>query len=308
MPTLGVALVAVPLLLADLRLSDRYAPEAGDNLAGGYSAGEAALRALGGAAGGYGPVFALFVVLAAAGAFALGRRRPAFTGFACLAIAVPPVALAIASAAGVVSDRLGPRHLVFMLPLWIGLVATGTSEVAARLPARARLAVPAVVVLTALLTPSAVADPRTIPTGERDAVAAPAAWLRAHLAPHDMLYPYSPVFLASLPDAGRAQAYSREPVALARAIKRTGTVRSIFVSLPLHEQLARGALYELSRAGVDAHAFGSWLILRKMGSFRSGEEALLAAAQMLQRARPTLADPGYLEQLRGTACAVVVCG
>jgi hypothetical protein len=304
-PVIGVALVALPLLLIDLRLSDRYAPEAGDELTGGYSAAESVLRALGGAAGGYGPVLALFAVLVGAGAFALGRRRPTFTAFACLAIAVPPIALAIAAATSGVSDRLGPRHLVFMLPLWIGLVATGASEVAARLPARARLAVPLVVVLASLLAPSAVADPRTIPTGEKDAVAAPAAWLRAQLAPGDMLYPYSPVFLASLPDAARAQAYSREPVALARAIKRTGTVRSVFVSLPLRERLSRSTLEELRGAGVEAHAFRSWLILRDAGSSRSGEDALFAAARMLRRARPVLAAPPYLEQLRGTACAAL---
>src|SRR5438046_3767893 len=51
LPVLVVALLAVPLLLADFRLSDRYAPEAGQDLDSGTSAGSATLHALGGAAG-----------------------------------------------------------------------------------------------------------------------------------------------------------------------------------------------------------------------------------------------------------------
>jgi hypothetical protein len=117
LPVLSVALVALPLLLVDLRLSDRYAPEAGQNLDSGISAGTATLHALGGAAGGRGVALAFFVALAAAGVFALARRRPAVAGLAVLTVAVPPTALAIASAAGLTTDRLGPRHLIFMLPL-----------------------------------------------------------------------------------------------------------------------------------------------------------------------------------------------
>ena len=41
LPVLAVALLAVPLLLADFRLSDRYAPEAGQDLDSGTSAGSA---------------------------------------------------------------------------------------------------------------------------------------------------------------------------------------------------------------------------------------------------------------------------
>ena len=61
-----------------------YAPEAGQNLDSGTSAGAATLHALGGAAGGRGAVLAVFVVLAAAGILALARRRPAVAAFASL--------------------------------------------------------------------------------------------------------------------------------------------------------------------------------------------------------------------------------
>ncbi|MDQ2967895.1 MAG: glycosyltransferase family 39 protein, partial [Actinomycetota bacterium] len=129
LPVLAVALLALPLLLVDLRLSERYAPEAGRNLDSGTSAEAATLHALGGAAGGRGVAFVVFLLLAAAGIFALARRRPVVAAFAVLTLAVPPCALAVASATGLASDRLGPRHLIFMLPVWIALVAAGANQV-----------------------------------------------------------------------------------------------------------------------------------------------------------------------------------
>jgi hypothetical protein len=306
LPVLAVALLAVPLLLADFRLSDRYAPEAGQDLDSGTSAGAATLHALGGAAGGRGVAFAVFVLLAAAGIFAVARRRPSVAAFAVLTIAVPPVALAIASAAGIAGDRLGPRHLIFMLPLWIALIATGATQVVALVPAKLRGAVLAVIVAGAALAPSAVSEPRTIPTGAERAVAAPAAWLATQLGPGDVLYPYSPVFLAALPVAKEARAYSREPVALARAVERTGGTRAVFMSIPLREPADGDAL---RRAGARFRAFPSWLILVSRGPFANGTAALRSAAELLKIATPLVTEPNahaYAEQIHGTACAALV--
>ena len=96
-----------------------------------------------------------------------------------------------------------------------------------------------------------------MPTGAEQDVAAPAAWLTKELAPHDVLYPYSPVFLAALPVAREARGYSREPVALARAVSRTGATHTVYISIPVHEPVKGDAL---RRAGVRFHAFPSWLI------------------------------------------------
>ena len=309
-PVIGISLLAVPLLLADLRLTDRYAPEAGRDLPGGYWAGEAALRALGGAAGGYSALLALFVLLAAVGVFALARRRPAFTVFACIAVAASPVVLVVAGAVGEVSDRLSPRHLVFTLPLWITLVATGLTRLAAALPARARIAPLVAVAVAAAFAPSAISDPRTIPSGEQHAVAAPAAWLRSHLSRGDVLYPYSPVFLASLPEAADARGYPREEVALARAVRRTDGVPAVFVALPLRETVTPATVHALRRKGMDVQAFASWLILEQRGPFPDGRTALTAAAEMLHKTAPIVATAapsthGYLNQIHGAACAAL---
>jgi hypothetical protein len=306
LPVLAVALLALPLLLADLRLSDRYAPEAGQDLDSGTSAGAATLHALGGAAGGRGVVLAVFVLLAAAGIFAVARRRPAVAAFAVLTIAVAPVALAVAGAVGIAGDRLGPRHLIFMLPIWIALVATGATQVGALLPAKPRVAALAAIVAAAVLAPSAVSEPRTIPTGAERALGAPAAWLATQLGPGDVLYPYSPVFLAALPVAKEARAYSREPVALARAVKRTGATRTVFISIPLRGPVNGDAL---RRAGVRFRAFPSWLILVSRGPFGNGTAALGSAAELLRITAPLVREPNahaYVEQIRGTACAALV--
>ncbi|MGZ4336213.1 MAG: glycosyltransferase family 39 protein [Gaiellaceae bacterium] len=306
LPVLGLTVLALPLLLADLRLSDRYAPEAGQDLDSGTSAGAATLHALGGAAGGRGALLAVFVLLAAAGIFAVARRRPAVAAFAALTIAVPPVVLAVASAAGIAGDRLGPRHLIFMLPLWIALVAIGATRLGAVLPPKVRVAAFAAIVAAAALAPNAVSEPRTIPTGAEGAVAAPAAWLATQLGRGDVLYPYSPVFFAALPAAKEARAYSREPVALARAVKRTGATQTVFISIPLREPFNGDGL---RRAGVRFHAFSSWLILESRGPFADGTAALESAAELLKVATPLVTEPNahaYAEQIRGTACVALV--
>jgi Dolichyl-phosphate-mannose-protein mannosyltransferase len=306
LPVLAVASLAVPLLLADLRLSDRYAPEAGDDLTGGYSPAAAALRALGGAAGGRGVVFAAFAAVALAGALAIWRSRTAFVALAALAILAPPLLLGVAAAVGATSDRLGPRHLIFTLPLWTALAAIGVTRLAATVPGRAGLLAPVAAIAAAALAPAAVSDPRTIATGGQEAVRAPATWLRAQLRPGDVLYPYSPVFLAALPAAASARGYPREPVALERALARTSRVGTVFVSLPPSTGISSATVERLRATGVDAVAFPRWLILRVEGPFEDGRAALRSAADTLDRAGPQLAQTprghAFVLQLRGAAC------
>ena len=203
------ALAGAALALPYLRLSGRYGPDAG------MSAPEALVRALGGSAGGYGVVLVAFAAAAAVGAWSLPHAHAVF---AVALIALPPVALAAAS-----GDRVSPRHLIFLLPVWTTLVAAGI----ARLPYRTVLA--AAALAAALLAPTALADPRT---GVSEGTGAPAAWLRAHVRAGDALYPYSPVFMAALPQASAGYPLPREPIALARALRRAPHIGRTFVALP----------------------------------------------------------------------------
>ncbi|MFL5945280.1 MAG: hypothetical protein ACJ74D_04690 [Gaiellaceae bacterium] len=206
---LPFALAGVALAFPYLRLSGRYDPDAG------MSAPEALLRALGGSAGGYGPGLIVFGIVATIGALSLARMHAAF---AAGLILLPTAALAAAS-----GDKLSPRHLIFLLPVWTTLLAAGI----ARLPLRTLVAV--VAVAASALAPTAIADPRANVT---EGTAAPADWLRARVAEGDALYPYSPVFLAALPEASVAHALPREPVALARALERAPETARTFVALP----------------------------------------------------------------------------
>jgi hypothetical protein len=252
---LPVALLAVPLLLPYFRLPGRYDPDVG------MSAPEAALRALGGSAGGYGVGLALFAVLAAVGARTLPRP---FAALGLLLIAAPPLALAVFG-----SDKLSPRHLIFVLPIWTTFVATGLS----RLPAR--WAVTAVAIAAAVLAPTAVADPRTSSADTTRAT----TWVRAHVRAGDALYPYSPVFLAALPQASVAQALPREPVALARILGRTHSRRTL-VAIP------------------DGR---SWKVIAVQGPFTNVPEVLARAVPRLHGIARAAALQLYATSTEGTS-------
>jgi hypothetical protein len=231
---LPVAALAVPLVLPYLRLPGRYDPEVG------MSAPEATLRALGGSAGGVGIGLAVLAAFAAIGLWTLPRT---FAAISLLAILIPPATLAVFA-----NDRLSPRHLIFLLPIWTTLVAAGS----ARVPFRA--AVAAATIGLAVLAPTAIADPRT--TSPSDVTPA-AAWVREHVRPGDALYPYSPVFLAALPRASVAKALPREPVALERALRRTSGIRRTLVAIPREN---------------------SWLVIPVRGPFTNVPRALARLA------------------------------
>src|SRR3954452_1926839 len=231
---LPFALLAVPFGLAYLRLGGRYSPDVG------MSAPEAAVRAAGGSAGGYGIGLLLVAAVAAVGAWTLPRSHAAF------ALALPIVPAAVLTV--ISNDKLSPRHLIFVLPVWTTLVGAA----GARLPGRVLVA--AALVAVAALAPAAIADPRAGVVGDTDA---PAAWLREHVRTGDVLYPYSPVFLAALPQAAVARGLPREPVSFARAAKRLGTVRRIIVAVPLRRPLRRSI--------PRGHLFASWLLLEHRG-------------------------------------------
>jgi hypothetical protein len=113
-----------------------------------------------------------------------------------------------------------------------------------------------------------------------------------------------------LPESAEAHAYPREAVALARAAQRTADIPGVFVSLPLRSPVTISTVEDLHRAGVDAHAFRSWLILEQRGPFADGKAALAAAAAALAQAAPIIAVEaptanGYLQQIHGAACAAL---
>lgn len=246
--------LAIPLVVPYLRLGGRYAPDVGMTAPG------AMLRALGGSAGGYGIGLAVFIALAIVGAWTLPR---AFAALGLLVVALPPLVLATLTA-----DKLSPRHLIFVLPVWTTFVAAGLTRVPGR------VFVTAAAIAVAALAPTAVADPRA---STSDPTAA-AAWVRTHVRGGDALYPYSPVFLAALPHTGIA--LPREPVALERMLRRTKGIKRTLVAIPTGR---------------------TWRIIEVPGPFGNVPQALARAAPKLRGLARAAALQLYATSTDGTS-------
>jgi Dolichyl-phosphate-mannose-protein mannosyltransferase len=270
LPVFAVALAMIPFAVADLRLADRFevSGEAEGRLATWDEAWDQLGSAVGGFAGGEGLTLALFVGLALGGAVILLRRRPELVIWGLLALAAPPL-LATLVRTGRAPD-LSPRHLIFALPFFAACVGAAI----ARLPAApiALAAVSAVAVFSA----QGIVDPRSVTytaaLGSGEALAEPSAWLRERVGEDDVLYPYSSVFLAALPEAGEARTLPRgQAQSLLAAVERLDyPVGDMFVAVP-----AEGPL-------------GAWTIVRAPGPFSDATGLLQRALGTLQAMRVTL--------------------
>lgn len=292
LPVVAIGFALVPFLVADIRLATRFevSSEASGRLATPEEAWNQLTDALRGFAGGGGWTFAIFLALAGAGAVLLARRRAPFVAWGLGALLLPPL-LAMAVQTGRAPD-LSPRHLVFALPFWAAFIGVA----AARAPYRP-LAVAAVALLIAFSS-QGINDPRSITytaeLGSEAALTAPARYLRAQIQPGDVLYPYSSVFLAALPEAGDAHALPRgQAQSLLAALDRIDyPTGDLYVAIPTGN----------SRRSDDAQAvsgeerFGPWSIVRVEGPLedraavlRETQLALLEAGSTISAPPPALA-------------------
>jgi hypothetical protein len=299
-PAAVAALAMIPFAVADLRLADRFELSSGQKgrLATWTEARNQLEDAIRGFGGGSGWTFVVFLVLAAWGIAILLRRRPELVAWALIAFAGPPL-LSTLVRTGRAPD-LSPRHLIFALPFFAAFVGVAV----ARIPGRP-LALVGLAVVAALST-QGIHDPRSITytaaLGGKEAVAAPAEWLRQEVEENDVLYPYSSVFLAALPEAGQARGLPRAQVqSLVAALDRVDyPAGDVFVAVPV------GA------TGVgpvdDGQDFGSWLLIRKEGIFNDEEGVLHALDRSLSQAEEQLEPPvpaalaGWFELNRSVIC------
>jgi hypothetical protein len=297
----AVALLAmIPFAVADLRLADRFevSSEQQGRLATWTEARHQLEDALRGFGGGSGWTFVLFLVLAAWGIAILLRRRPELVAWGLIAFAGPPLISTLVRTGR--APDLSPRHLIFALPFFAAFVGVAV----ARLPGRP-LPVVGLAVVAALST-QGIHDPRSITytaaLGSESAVAAPAAWLRESVAPNDVLYPYSSVFLAALPEAGEAHGLPRAQVqSLLAALDRVDyPAGDLYVAVPI------GTTNAGSISG--GHDFGSWLIVRENGPFADRAAVLRAAERSLALTHAQLGPPvpaaltGWFELNRAVIC------
>ena len=286
-PVAVVGLAMLPFAIADLRLSGRFGVGvAGEStLAPPGEAWRQFGRALESFAGGGDLlIVAVFVMLALVGALVLARDRHPFAVVAALSMLAPPVLFMLLRSGG--SLGLSPRHLAFALPAWAALIGVAVARSARR---RAWVAVAAVGLLAATAAPGGIVDPRdrisnailgggpgAVAPGAPRSVGDAGAWARAHARPGDVLFPYSPAFLAALPGASRATAlpYGQSRLLLRTLRRVRWPVGGILVAVPLvGGQIAPRRV----AAREETYSSDDWYIVRIEGPF-SGERQLLAAA------------------------------
>jgi hypothetical protein len=286
-PALLVGLAAIPFAVADLRLSGRFGVGvAGESsLASPTEAWKQFGRAIESFAGGGEPILvAAFCVLAVVGAVALARERNPFVVVAAASLLAPPMLFMLVRSAG--SPGLSPRHLAYALPVWAALIGVGLTRVTSR---RAWAAVAVAGIAAAVASPGGIVDPRAttsnailgggpgdVAPGSPRSVAQAAIWARSAVRPGDVLFPYSPAFLAALPESGKALSlpYGQGPL-LRRTLHRADwPVPGVVIAVPLVDGVI-GGRWPASRAS--SYSSSDWFLVRVTGPF-TDERALLAAA------------------------------
>jgi len=295
-PVIAVALLGVPFVVANLRLAERYSVGVGDGerLASPGRAWSQLTRALGSFAGGHGPLVLVFVLLAAAGLVLVARREPSLALLAAIAFVTPPILLAVATTEA--DPALSPRHLVFLLPLWAALVGVAVARLGERSALVSGAALVALAAVAVMAPAGGVSDPRDRPDvilggGPRDValggdpVVAPAEFVRRRVREGDVLFPYSPLFLAALPESARATTLPPvEASVIRRAIDRVPQEPgALFVAIPSDYFIDMRRVLEALGHGADVRFYqGGWLVVRVGGPFANPRTVLSEAARVLE--------------------------
>jgi hypothetical protein len=288
LPVIAVAAAALPFAFVDFRLADRFDVGAGGRaLADPGESWRQLELAVRGSAGGGGVGLVVCLMLAAVGLATLARDRPPVAALAGLWLLGPPLLFLLVRSGS--SPDLSPRHLVYALPLWAAIVGVGACRLLARVgPAVAATALGLLTVVLAL-APAGVPDPRSLtyvaPLSSEKQLAWPGSALRAEVCAGDVLFPFSPVYLAGLPETGRAYTLPRaEPQLLADAVARVDLpAPEVFVAVPVGSSGVQ--LERLRHRGLVPERFGSWLIVRRLGPFRDRSAILDATSQGLRESR-----------------------
>jgi hypothetical protein len=280
----GAALVAVPVALAALRLSDRFGVARNDNsrLLSPDETLEYVWRTVGDFAGTRGAAVLVPVLLALAGAVALRSSRRTFVLVGLLALVLPFVLLSVLPTGRPQGlANVSTRHMIFVLPVWAALIGAGGAALLGRLPRPLTLGAGAVLAaFLAYFGSLGIADPRTSSelnqlTGRRAVLAEPARWLGERTAARDLLYFGSPLYLEALPATRDAHLLDAAPGGiLGRTLDRVDfPVPGAVVAIPTgRAEIELGPLAALGEA--DVYASERWLVIRALGPLANAREAL----------------------------------
>jgi hypothetical protein len=301
-PVAIVGLALVPLLVADLRLAERFSVglDGEASVAPPGHAWHQVWRAFAASAGGEGWTLAVAAVLAAVGLVVLVlRRRYSVAALVGVSAALPPVLLLLARTSS--APGLSPRHLAYLVPLFAALIGVAVARAVRGFGVPAALCALAAVGILLVLSPiGGIRDPRdwqndvlgggppSEALGGAGNLAGPTVWLEQNVDPGAVLFPYSAVYLAALPVTREADAlpYAQRETVL-RALERVDPpVRELYVSVPIGRSgLDEPLLHRLLGPRFRAERFGPWLLIRGDGPYGNDRGLLLATYRALAAAR-----------------------
>lgn len=292
-PTLVVALGVIGWLVGAWRLAGRFGVGVGgaESVASPGRIWHLMVDAFASFAGGSGVWLVAFGAAAAFGLFMLATREPAFVAFALGVIFAMAGALVLGRASNAV-ENLSPRHFAFALPFVAAAIGAGVSAAARRRPAVLGAAVVLVALAAVIAPPGGLLDPRTADryfatTGADAALAAPAAWVRSEVTSGDVLFPYSPVYVAALDSVQQATLVNRdEPSGVLRALDRVDPpVRRVVVAVPLGTGHASADELRRRLPGATVAVFPQWLLIAVDGPYTSDSAVVEAIGGVLEMVR-----------------------
>jgi hypothetical protein len=278
-PFAAVAVLATPMWRSDLVLASRFdvgVGGGGDKLGTPSSVLDYLDRVAGDFTAGYQGVLIVALVLALAGIVVLVRTRPRSALLVACVIGTPTVALMLARLGSATSPE--SRHLIFVLPFFVLLVAVGLVRIAQRVPsvgpvlAAATIAafVPAEISWGYHKTPELYRGAPASVVRARDEAA---AWLASRAEPDDVLFGYEPLYLAAwqrargkLPKLVVPRADPKLALSvLLRAKKPLGHGIWVFDAFDTNNYWRRNTIqleYPEPASQFDVRAFGPFLVIR----------------------------------------------
>ena len=241
-----VLALGIPFWRTDLVLAGRFevgVGGGGDRLGSPLDVLRYFERTFGDFSAGYRLAVAVVLALAALGAYSLTRARPRSALLIGVVVLTPAVLLMAARFGSAAAPE--SRHLIFVMPFFLALVATGVLAGAGYL---GRAATPAVVVATCGLVVLELAwgwsRTAELYRGEPEervaARGAAAEWLAETSRNDDVLFGYDPLFLEAWREGGE----------LSRSVVPRADSRLALRALQAHEPLGRGVwVFDASDTG-----------------------------------------------------------
>jgi hypothetical protein len=285
----------IPFWRADLVLAGRFEVSVGgggEKLGGPVSVLRYLHQVAGDFTAGYAAVLTVVLVAAAVGLWQLSRARPTSAVLVAAVVGTPTFAFIVARLGSSTSPE--SRHLIFALPFFAVLVATGVLFLASRLPFA--LGPLLVVAATAALVPAELAWGwrKTPPlyTGEPrvriEARTAAAEWLAETSLRDDVLFGYDPLFLAAWE---RSRSVSRVVVPRADATLALRVLRS------QRRPLGRG-VWVFDRSDTNNFLRRLYIPLRAPEPTSRFEVRAYGPFLIIRTTRPTRTPRSYLESSR----------